>query len=100
MKKPAGAEQSFFKDPVLDRLMGMSFSLLAEVQVLRDRVAMLELLLEKKGVLDRVERESFQPEKADDAALAADGRAFAQDVLRPLLGQQASRSEEARHAAG
>jgi hypothetical protein len=97
---PAGAEQNFFHDPVLDRLMGMNFSLMAEVQVLRDRVAMLELLLERKGVIGRAEREAFQPDAADDAAVAADGRAFAREMLRPLLGQQASRSEEVRHAAG
>ena len=94
----SGAEQTFFKDPVLDRLMGMTFSLVAEVQVLRDRVATLELMLDKKGVVGRAERDAFQPDPADDAALAADGRAFAEEVLRPLLGLQASRSEEVRHA--
>ena len=94
-----GAEQTFFKDPVLDRLLGMTFSLVAEVQVLRDRVATLELLLDKKGVVGRAERESFQPDPAADAALAADSRAYAEEVLRPLLGLQASCSEEVPHAA-
>lgn len=93
-----GAEQTFFKDPAIDRLMGMTFNLIAEVQVLRDRVATLELLLDKKGVIDRAEQQTFQPDPADDAALAADSRAFAEEVLRPLLGRQASRSEEVRHA--
>ena len=95
----AGSEQSFFRDPALDRLLGVAFSLAAEVQVLRDRVATLELLLERKGVVGREERAAFEPAAADAAALAADSRAFTAEVLQPLLGRQASRSGAARHVS-
>ncbi len=91
-------EQVFFKDPAIDRLMGMVFSLAAEVQVLRDHVAITDLLLARHGIVTPEDRAAFRPDPAQDAAIAADSAAFAADILRPLLGRQASRSEGGRDA--
>ena len=43
------AEQTFFADPAIDRLVGMVFALTAEVHVLRDRLALLEDALRSAG---------------------------------------------------
>ncbi len=44
-------EQQFFKDPAIDRLMGMVMALAAEVYILRDRTRALEEILENNGLL-------------------------------------------------
>ncbi len=51
MATPRQAEQQFFPDPSIDRLMGVVFNLAAELQVMRERVSVLEHLLEQRGVV-------------------------------------------------
>ena len=85
-------EQTFFADPAMDRLMGVVFILAAEVQVLRDRLAVAEYLLEGRGALDRAMLDRFVPSQQQAAELAADRRAFVRHVLEPVLGHAASKS--------
>ncbi len=92
MAVPPAPEQRFFDDPATDRLMGVVFSLATELQVLRDRVAVLELQLEKTAGLQRTALDGFVPTQEQQAALTRDREAYVAHVLAPLLGQQASRS--------
>jgi hypothetical protein len=86
-------EQTFFRDPAVDRLLGVVFNLAAETQVLRDRLASMEMLLIQNGVLAAGELDGFRPDPVQNAALAAESRAFVGEVMKPLLGRQGSRSE-------
>ena len=86
-------EQTFFADPALDRLMGVVFTMAAELQVLRDRVATLEMTLERAGQLDRTALDTFEPDPHQATELAADSRAYVAHVLAPILHNQASRSD-------
>ena len=52
MPTPHAAEQVFFKDPAIDRLMGVTMALATEVYVLRDRLRALENQLMDKGAVD------------------------------------------------
>jgi hypothetical protein len=90
---PLAPEQTFFRDPAIDRLLGVVFNLALEVQVLRDRLASMEMLLVRGGTIAEGELDGFRPDASQGAALAAESRAFVADLLTPLLGQQASRSE-------
>lgn len=82
--KRARAEQVFFEDPALDRLMGVVFSLATEHFVLLDRVHALE------GRLRALEPAN-STESAEAPSDRADASAFAEAVLRPLLGLQQAR---------
>jgi hypothetical protein len=86
-------EQTFFADPALDRVMGVVFNLCAEVQVLRERVITLEGVLAEQGVVagEALDRFGLAPEV--QAGLEKQRQAFANHLLEPLLGRQASRSE-------
>lgn len=86
------AEQTFFADPAIDRLVGMVFALTAEVHVLRDRLALLEDALEKKGVVDSAALESAIPEGALEARIARERTALVQHVLEGLHGRLVSKS--------
>lgn len=74
---PPRPEQTFFADPVVDRLMGVTMALAAEVYVLRSRLLALE-------------------SRTANAALAAespeeDAAAFVRRLCEPLLGEQQAR---------
>jgi hypothetical protein len=85
------AEQIFFADPAIDRLVGMVFALTAEVHVMRDRLSLLEDALQRNGI-DVAALASAAPEGALEAKIAADRTALVQHVLEGLSGRLASKS--------
>jgi hypothetical protein len=86
------AEQAFFADPAIDRLVGMIFSLTAEVHVLRDRLALLEDALKERGLVDTSLLDSAVPEGALEARIAKERAALVQHVFEGLPGRLASKS--------
>lgn len=86
-------EQTFFPDVSSDRIMGVVFNLAAELQVLRDRVRVLEYLLEAKDVLGRSQIDSFRGTEEQELAIASDRRGYVRHLLEPLLGLAASRND-------
>ncbi len=67
-------EQTFFTDPAIDRLLGVTMALAAEVYVLRDRLHAIEA---RTGALA-----ATQPTPDADAA------AFVARLFAPLAGEQ------------
>jgi len=89
----AEAEQVFFADPALDRLAGMVLALMAELHVTKDRLQVLEHLLETKGSIRREDLDRFEPTPAQAEAFGRERRAFVEHVMDPLRGRLASKSE-------
>ena len=83
----ARAEQQLFEDPAVDRLMGVLMALATEHYVLRDRVRALEGQLAQSGNLDISALEA-EPTEAELAVSQLDRTAFAEALLKPLLGEQ------------
>jgi hypothetical protein len=86
------AEQTFFADPAIDRLVGMVFSLTAEVHVLRDRMKLLEDTLAQRGIVYPAALDAMIPEGALEARIAADRAPLVRHVLEALPGRLASKS--------
>ena len=86
-------EQTFFADPALDRVMGDVFNLAAELQVLRERVIVLEHALQHAGHLTPAALESVAPGSPLEHTLAIDRRDYVSHLLEPLLGRAASRND-------
>ena len=86
------AEQTFFADPAIDRLVGMVFALTAEVHVLRDRMKLLEDALAQRGVVDVSALDAMIPDGALEARIAADRTALVRHILEALPGRLASKS--------
>ena len=86
------AEQTFFADPAIDRLVGMVFALTAEVHVMRDRLALLEDALRQRGVVDPSALDNAIPEGALEERIAAARTALVQNILEGLPGRLASKS--------
>lgn len=93
MNQRTQAEQTYFPDPSADRIMGVVFNLAAEVQVLRDRIRVMEHLLEAKGVLARSEIDAFRGSDEQEQSIAADRRDYVRHLLEPVLGRAASRND-------
>lgn len=87
---PSTPEQTFFADPALDRVLRFAFALGAEVHVLRDRLARLEDLLQREGV---VTAEALASHQRDPEAAAADRAAFARALMEAFRGQAAARHD-------
>ncbi len=84
------AEQTFFEDAAIDRVLGVVMALATEVYVLRDRQRALERLLDDKGTISRadLEREPTPEEiQTDDA----DRQQFVAGLMENLIGQQVSK---------
>ncbi|MSP67484.1 MAG: hypothetical protein EXQ96_05215 [Alphaproteobacteria bacterium] len=86
-------EQSYFQDPAIDRVLGMVFTLAAEVQVLRDRLQSIEYLLDAKGTIRRADIDGFAPTGRQSDELARDRREFVATFMANVLHQPASKSD-------
>jgi hypothetical protein len=84
-------EQAFFEDPAIDRLLGMVMTLSAEVWVLSDRMRSIEHLLDTRGVLNRVDLDTYQPDADTAQAIAADRSAFVKAMMDHVISRQQSR---------
>ena len=91
----ADPEQTFFEDPALDRALAMIMVLAAELAVTRDRLRSLEVLLQNAGTISAGALDPYRPEPAEEAALAVDSSAMAQQLMEAAKGTQASRSARA-----
>lgn len=89
--EPSTTEQSFFADPALDIAVEMVMTLATELQVTRDRLRSLEVLLEKNGVLDLDALDHYQPDEAEADRLARDRQSFVSSLLGAIKHQQVSK---------
>jgi hypothetical protein len=84
------AEQTFFEDPAIDRVLGVTMALASEVYVLRDRLRALEARLTEAGVVPSGALDA-EPSPEELARSAADREAFVAHLMGNLLGQQVSK---------
>jgi hypothetical protein len=84
------AEQTFFEDPAIDRVLGVAMALASEVYVLRDRLRALEARLSEAGVVAAGALDA-EPSPDELALSAADREAFVAHLMGNLLGQQVSK---------
>jgi len=90
--KPVPApEQTFFDDPALDIAVAMIMTLATELQITRDRLRSLEVLLEKQGLLAAYALDSYEPDEEESTRLGTDREAFVASLLEVIKRQQASK---------
>ena len=87
---PFKAEQTFFADPAVDRLLAMVMTLAAELHVAKDRLATLEMVLEKSGTLPKDALDRFAPSVEEKARLDAERQAFVAELMACTLGREVS----------
>jgi hypothetical protein len=79
---------SQFNDPAIDTLLSLVLSLGSEVYVLRDRMRLIEKLLESKGAISRSDIEEYQPTPEEEEAIRKEADAFISRLFRTFEGNQ------------
>ncbi len=79
--KPAG-KRPYFMNPDAERVMAIAMAIAQELAVARQRVDTLERLLERKGLMTRMEIESFAPTPAEAAERSLWTQEYIARVLR------------------
>ena len=86
----------FLGDPVLDRMMKIILSLSQEVYVLRDRLGIIEHLMDEKQMISRADIEGYQPDESSNRRLLEERDAFIERLLSPLIdGDEGAQSDRA-----
>lgn len=75
-----------FDDPAIDTLLSIVLSLGNEVYVLRDRMRIVEKLLEAKGAISRADIEAYKPTREEEEELRKDNDAFMARLFRVFEG--------------
>ena len=84
-------EQTFFDDPALDIAVAMIMTLATELQVTRDRLRSLEVLLEKQGILTADALDGYAPDDDEAKRLNADREACVASLFDVIKRRQASK---------
>jgi hypothetical protein len=82
--------QRFFSDPAVDTLLEIVIGLGSEVFILKSQLALVQRLLETKGVLTREEWEQHQADAEMKAWFAQERDRFAARLLEPLTAGERS----------
>ncbi|MDE0679022.1 MAG: hypothetical protein OXI11_02245 [Gammaproteobacteria bacterium] len=72
-------------DEMLDRMMNVIMGLAEELYVTRDRLQVMERVLESRGALDREEIDNWKPDEGQREKILRDRDAFIQAVLSRAL---------------
>lgn len=79
------AEEKYLGDPMLDRMMKVMMALARELYVTRDRLEVVERLLEARGSLSRADIEAYVPDAAAEAEIIAARDSYVARLLEPTL---------------
>jgi hypothetical protein len=75
-----------FENPETDTLLGIVLSLGNEVYVLRDRMRIIEKMLEAKGTISRADIEAYKPTPEEEEEIRKDNDAFMARLFRVFEG--------------
>jgi hypothetical protein len=76
-----------FDDPELDGLLSILLSLGNEVYVMRDRMRVVEKMLEEKGTISRADIEAYKPSVEEEEEIRKDNNAFMARLFRVFEGE-------------
>lgn len=78
---PRIPDKPYLGDQRLDILARQNTELLSELWILRDRVMVLEKLLEERNLVNRAEIDAFAPDAAFEAEITAERDAMVERVI-------------------
>ena len=79
------AKDYFLDHPSIDRVMKVVMALAQETYVNRDRLALVEKILDDKGVLTRTDLDQYQPGDAEQQEIEQRRDEFVASILRPIV---------------
>ncbi len=83
------AEDFFLDHPTVDKVFRVVIALARETYVLRDRMALMETLLDEKGVVTRADVQNHRPGEVECEDMNAAAHAFVASLLEPIVHEHA-----------
>ncbi|MBO0723586.1 MAG: hypothetical protein J2P41_22365 [Blastocatellia bacterium] len=77
-----------FENPAMDALLAIVLSLGNEVYVMRDRMRIVEKMLETKEMISRADIEAYKPTPEEEEEIRKDNDAFISRLFRVFEGEQ------------
>jgi hypothetical protein len=78
---------TFYPDPNVDRVLGVVLELAAEVYVLRDRLQIIEQMLERTGTINVAELDAYEPTDEERARRLVERDALISRILAPMTAE-------------
>ena len=75
-----------FENPAMDALLSVVLSLGNEVYVMRDRMRVIEKMLDAKGTISRADIEAYKPTPEEEEEIRKDNDAFMARMFRVFEG--------------
>ena len=79
------AKDYFLDHPSIDKVMKVVMALAQETYVNRDRLALVEKILDDQGVLRREDLDRYEPNDDEQRAIEALRDDFVASILRPIV---------------
>ncbi len=79
------AKDYFLDHPSIDKVMKVVMALAQETYVNRDRLALVEKILDDQGVLRREDMNRYEPNDDEQRAIEARRDDFVASILRPIV---------------
>lgn len=79
------AQNEFFDDPAIDRMLQTIVSLSRELYVTRDRLAVLERMLESKGIVTGQELEGIVLDLNETREIEEERNRFIASIFDPMI---------------
>lgn len=79
------AKDYFLDHPSIDKVMKVVMALAQETYVNRDRLALVEKILDDQGVLRREDLNRYEPNDDEQRAIEARRDDFVASILRPIV---------------
>ena len=84
------AKDVFLDHPTVDKVFRVVLALARETYVLRDRLALVETLLDEKGMITRADFDAHAASESERLAMNESAHAFVASLLEPIVHEGAT----------
>ena len=82
------SKDHFLDHPTVDKVMKVVLALARETYVLRDRLALIESVMDEKGVVTRADLDAHKPQDAEREQMNQAAHEFIASILGPIVRDQ------------
>ena len=81
------SKKYFLSNPDVDKVMRVVISLAQETCILKDRLSLMEILMDKNGYITRDDFKNYQFSQTEREELKKDTDQFINEVMRPIISE-------------
>jgi len=82
------SKKSFLSNPDVDKVMRVVISLAQETSILKDRLSLMEILMDSKGYITRDDLQNYQLSEIQREELKKETDKFINNVMQPIVSER------------